>query len=169
MCVLDVSPQCFELVNDFNSSLLLSDAAWASIHVGALPALTLPCNRMLGCNKLIILVIIMIAPELVFNIVSHYDAAENYSSAVAANVHHSFFSFLPTRFVLFCMHWQSRGDFIVVGDLMRSVSLLVYKAVDGAIEVGAAHCRHGRLRHRILPGLDEHVHAASICSRNASV
>ncbi|CAN0580203.1 unnamed protein product, partial [Ectocarpus sp. 12 AP-2014] len=29
---------------------------------------------------------------------------------------------------------QSRGDFIIVGDLMRSVSLLVYKAVDGAIE-----------------------------------
>lgn len=27
---------------------------------------------------------------------------------------------------------------------MRSVSLLVYKAVDGAIEVGAALCRHGR-------------------------
>lgn len=32
---------------------------------------------------------------------------------------------------------QSRGDFIIVGDLMRSVSLLVYKAVDGAIEVSA--------------------------------
>lgn len=31
--------------------------------------------------------------------------------------------------------WQSRGDFIVVGDLMRSMSLLVYKAVDGTIEV----------------------------------
>lgn len=34
--------------------------------------------------------------------------------------------------------FQSRGDFIVVGDLMRSVSLLVYKAVDSAIEVREA-------------------------------
>lgn len=30
---------------------------------------------------------------------------------------------------------QSRGDFIIVGDLMRSISLLVYKAIDGTIEV----------------------------------
>jgi len=29
---------------------------------------------------------------------------------------------------------QSRGDFIVVGDLMRSISLLTYKPVDGQIE-----------------------------------
>lgn len=57
------------------------------------------------------------------------------------------------------MSWQSRGDFIVVGDLMRSVSLLVYKAVDGAIEVSEKitcntlprcyhklkHCVHGWL------------------------
>lgn len=67
-----------------------------------------------------------------------------------------------TQFVLFCMHWQSRGDFIVVGDLMRSVSLLVYKAVDGAIEVGDAHCRHGRFRRRILAGLEERVNATRV-------
>ncbi|CAN0325980.1 unnamed protein product, partial [Laminaria digitata] len=35
---------------------------------------------------------------------------------------------------ILALFMQSRGDFIVVGDLMRSVSLLVYKAVDGAIE-----------------------------------
>ncbi|CAM9095121.1 unnamed protein product [Ectocarpus sp. 4 AP-2014] len=35
---------------------------------------------------------------------------------------------------ILALHMQSRGDFIIVGDLMRSVSLLVYKAVDGAIE-----------------------------------
>jgi hypothetical protein len=29
---------------------------------------------------------------------------------------------------------QSRGDFIVVGDLMKSISLLAYKPVDGTIE-----------------------------------
>lgn len=28
---------------------------------------------------------------------------------------------------------QSRGDFIVVGDLMRSISLLTYKPVDGQV------------------------------------
>lgn len=33
---------------------------------------------------------------------------------------------------------QSRGDFIIVGDLMRSISLLVYKAVDGSIEVSVS-------------------------------
>lgn len=60
------------------------------------------------------------------------------------------------------MRWQSRGDFIVVGDLMRSVSLLVYKAVDGAIEVSAAHCRQGRFRRRILPGLEERVNASRV-------
>ncbi|CAM9117751.1 unnamed protein product, partial [Hapterophycus canaliculatus] len=35
---------------------------------------------------------------------------------------------------ILALYMQSRGDFIIVGDLMRSVSLLVYKAVDGAIE-----------------------------------
>ncbi len=28
---------------------------------------------------------------------------------------------------------QSRGDFIIVGDLMRSISLLTYKPVDGQV------------------------------------
>ena len=29
---------------------------------------------------------------------------------------------------------ESRGDFIVVGDLMKSISLLAYKQLDGSIE-----------------------------------
>lgn len=45
---------------------------------------------------------------------------------------------LPTHLYRYGSYRQSRGDFIIVGDLMRSVNLLVYKAVDGAIEVGAA-------------------------------
>jgi len=32
------------------------------------------------------------------------------------------------------LYLQTRGDFIVVGDLMRSISLLAYKPVDGQIE-----------------------------------
>ncbi|CAN0434019.1 unnamed protein product, partial [Discosporangium mesarthrocarpum] len=35
---------------------------------------------------------------------------------------------------ILALYMQSRGDFIVVGDLMRSVSLMVYKSIDGAIE-----------------------------------
>lgn len=32
------------------------------------------------------------------------------------------------------LYLQTRGDFIVAGDLMRSISLLTYKQVDGQIE-----------------------------------
>jgi DNA damage-binding protein 1 len=32
------------------------------------------------------------------------------------------------------LYLQTRGDFIVVGDLMRSISLLTYKPVDGQME-----------------------------------
>lgn len=35
---------------------------------------------------------------------------------------------------ILALNMQSRGDFIVIGDLMRSMSLLMYKAVDGTIE-----------------------------------
>ena len=32
------------------------------------------------------------------------------------------------------LYMESRGDFIVVGDLMKSISLLSYKQLDGTIE-----------------------------------
>jgi DNA damage-binding protein 1 len=32
------------------------------------------------------------------------------------------------------LYLQTRGDFIVVGDLMRSISLLTYKPVDSQME-----------------------------------
>jgi DNA damage-binding protein 1 len=35
---------------------------------------------------------------------------------------------------ILAMYMQSRGDFIIVGDLMRSISLLMYKQIDGTIE-----------------------------------
>jgi DNA damage-binding protein 1 len=35
---------------------------------------------------------------------------------------------------ILALYVQSRGDFIIVGDLMKSISLLVYKPVDGSIE-----------------------------------
>jgi DNA damage-binding protein 1 len=35
------------------------------------------------------------------------------------------------------LYVQVRGDFIVVGDLMKSISLLIYKPEEGAIEAGA--------------------------------
>jgi len=35
---------------------------------------------------------------------------------------------------ILALYLAARGDFIVVGDLMKSISLLVYKPVDGRIE-----------------------------------
>ncbi|CAM9125233.1 unnamed protein product [Choristocarpus tenellus] len=35
---------------------------------------------------------------------------------------------------ILALYMRSRGDFIIVGDLMRSISLLVYKSLDGCIE-----------------------------------
>jgi DNA damage-binding protein 1 len=35
---------------------------------------------------------------------------------------------------ILALYLASRGDFIIVGDLMKSISLLVYKPVDGVIE-----------------------------------
>jgi len=35
---------------------------------------------------------------------------------------------------ILALHMRSRGDFIVVGDLMRSISLLLYKPIDSSIE-----------------------------------
>jgi hypothetical protein len=33
-----------------------------------------------------------------------------------------------------------RGDFVIVGDLMKSITLLVYKAAEGSLEVRTAGC-----------------------------
>lgn len=32
---------------------------------------------------------------------------------------------------IIALYLASRGDFIIVGDLMKSISLLVYKSIDG--------------------------------------
>lgn len=110
-----------------------------------------PCNWVLDYNS------VVINPELVL--------VQSVVAFCSGRCKAHTFSLLPTRFC-YAWHCQSRGDFIVVGDLMRSVSLLVYKAVDGAIEVGAAaHCCQGGGRCRILPCREKRVSQARVYVR----
>lgn len=43
----------------------------------------------------------------------------------------------PVGVQVLCLHLAVRGDFVVVGDLMKSLTLLVYKAAEGSLEVRA--------------------------------
>ncbi|WIA28317.1 hypothetical protein OEZ86_010868 [Tetradesmus obliquus] len=58
-------------------------------------------------------------------------------AAAAAGRHELVSDCSPIGVQVLCLFLAVRGDFVVVGDLMNSITLLVYKAAEGALEVRA--------------------------------
>ncbi|KAF6263102.1 mono-functional DNA-alkylating methyl methanesulfonate N-term-domain-containing protein, partial [Scenedesmus sp. NREL 46B-D3] len=58
-------------------------------------------------------------------------------AAAAAGRHELVSDCSPIGVQVLCLFLAVRGDFVVVGDLMNSITLLVYKAAEGSLEVRA--------------------------------
>jgi DNA damage-binding protein 1 len=50
---------------------------------------------------------------------------------------------------IIALYLKTKGDFILVGDLMRSITLLVYKPMEGMLEEVWLHARGGMVTLRV--------------------
>ncbi len=64
---------------------------------------------------------------------------------------------------ILALYAVSRGDFIVVGDLMKSISLLAYKPIDGSIEE-IARCSISNFKQHTDLNSPTHLFTGHVCS-----